>query len=1295
MLRSLREKIKHCQTKDLYRFSKIIKSLQKTKLTGSKQKKQISELSELINASVSTSKSNRKLIPKSIHFPETLPVSLRAKEIRDSLRENQVLIVAGDTGSGKTTQLPKICLDAGYGVRGLIGHCQPRRLAATSVAARVADELNTKLGELVGYQVRFNDRFSETCRVKLMTDGILLAEIQSDPYLSKYEVVIVDEAHERSLNIDFILGYLKRLISKRDELKIIITSATIDVDKFSNHFNRAEVISVKGRMFPVETRYLPMNLASEEKEKTISEKVCDSVISLAREASKGISDAKDILVFLSSEREIREASRVLRKKKHKNLEILPLYARLPQSEQSRIFKEHTTLRVILSTNVAETSITVPKIKYVIDTGLARISRYSFQSKIQRLPIEKISQASANQRKGRCGRIEDGVCIRLYAEEDFNTRVRYTDPEIIRTNLAAVILRMLSLNLGDIFKFPFLDKPESKSINEGFKLLAELKAVNEFRKLTKDGRRMALISVDPKHAKMLLVANSKNCLKELLIIVSLLSIQDPRESGHVELNEADYESDLYNSKNSDFLALINLWIIFEETRKLGNSSRLKKFCRQYRLSYTRMREWKEVYFQLTLTCRRIGLRINKKPSNYADIHKSIIAGSLNQLAYRSTERQYIGSRNKKFIILNSSVLARALPKWVVTGELIETTQTFAAMAAKIDPVWIEEIGEHLVKREVHSPHWSVRTQSVKAFERVRLYGLTIIEKTRVEYSSVNQEHAHEIFLSEGLSKSAVKTDAAFYKQNQQILEAIRAEENKLRRPEKFISENDINAFYSKAIPENITSTKELENWIRDPESGASKKLILDRMALFDNNENPSTNEFPDSISLSSNQIPINYTFQPGAKKDGATVQIPLQLINQLSDADIDWAVPGIIREKCIALLKGLPKATRKKLIPISGFVDDIISEMFELRGDLFKLLATLLIKQRRINIAPVQFANISLPDHLIIKINVVDKNRKSLAIGSNVNEVKRLLSKKGIDFQRSEIELPEEWNVYDVENLTDWDFEILPKTIDLKTDLKIVRYPGLVDSKNSVSLKLFSEFEQALECTKHGLIRLYLLRSVQQKNMIKKKYYRFKIESALKIPLDFTNFVEDAIYLTYLNAFDVHTTIPRSKNEFDEQLSIGKSKLYSQSEELLLILDELFEERISILRKLSSVTDKNLTYFCDDIHLQLDNLLVGELFFKTTIDRLRQFPRYLKGIKLRLERAPHLGANDYVFTQEISEFWAEYKRLDEAISADDQNKLDDIRWMIEEYRISLFAQSLGTKISVSSKKIRNAIDRLTA
>jgi len=392
---------------------------------------------------------------------------------------------------------------------------------------------------------------------------------------------------------------------------------------------------------------------------------------------------------------------------------------------------------------------------------------------------------------------------------------------------------------------------------------------------------------------------------------------------------------------------------------------------------------------------------------------------------------------------------------------------------------------------------------------------------------------------------------------------------------------------------------------------------------------------------------------------------------------------------------LPKATRKKLIPISGFVDDIISEMFELRGDLFKLLATLLIKQRRINIAPVQFANISLPDHLIIKINVVDKNRKSLAIGSNVNEVKRLLSKKGIDFQRSEIELPEEWNVYDVENLIDWDFETLPKEIDLKTDLKIVRYPGLVDSTNSVSLKLFSEFEQALESTKHGLIRLYLLRSVQQKNMIKKKYYRFKIESALKIPLDFTNFVEDAIYLTYLNAFDVHTTIPRSKNEFDEQLSIGKSKLYSQSEELLLILDELFEERISILRKLSSVTDKNLTYFCDDIHLQLDNLLVGELFFKTTIDRLRQFPRYLKGIKLRLERAPHLGANDYVFTQEISEFWAEYKRLGEAISADDQNKLDDIRWMIEEYRVSLFAQSLGTKISVSSKRIRNAIDRLTA
>ena len=1295
MLQSLIERLRQCQTRDLHRFSQKIRFIERSNSTDSDLRKRISKLGALIDNSVSITESKDLLIPRSINFPESLPVSARASEIGKLLSSNQVIIVSGDTGSGKTTQLPKICLAAGYGRRGIVGHCQPRRLAATSVASRIASELNSQLGELVGYQVRFNERISESCCVKLMTDGILLSEIQSDPYLSKYEVIIVDEAHERSLNIDFLLGYLKRILNKRKELKLIITSATIDVEKFSSHFNSAQIIPVEGRTFPVETIYKEIKSDHFEKESSITDNVIENISSIISEPLGDISLVKDILVFLSSEREIKETAKALRKKKFTNTEILPLYARLPQSEQKKIFQAHKFQRIILCTNVAETSITVPGVKYVVDTGFARISRYSFQSKIQRLPIERISQASANQRKGRCGRTENGVCIRLYSEHDFNSRPLYTDPEIIRTNLAAVILKMLSLNLGDVFKFPFIEKPESKSINEGFKLLSELKAVCDQRKLTSDGRRMAALPVDPKHAKMLIVASSKNCLQELLIIVSVLSIQDPREVGFEELHDENQDLELFNNKHSDFLTLVNLWLIYEEKRKLNPSNILKKFCKKNSLSFIRMREWRETYLQLTLNCRKIGLRVNKKSGSYSDIHKSIIAGSLNQIAYKSSEKQYVGSRNRKFFVLNSSVLSKASPKWIVTGELIETSQTFATMAAKIEPRWVEEMALHVVKRQVYNPHWSVRNQRVQAFERIRLYGLTIIEKAIVEYSSTNPELAREIFINEGLAKSTLKTTSSFYGENQKVLESIQNEEEKLRRPELLVSETEISHFYSQVIPRYITSTKELEGWLKDPRNASLKDLNMSRETFLDQSIKLDTlDDFPDHFSINSNKISIDYIFDPGAKKDGATLKIPIQILNQLSDSDIDWAIPGMIRDRCIALLKGLPKATRKQLIPISGFVDEILPQILSLRGNLISRLSEALLKKRRLNISKTQLLDIKLPSHLVIKINVVDSDGRSLAVGSSLDKIKSYLNDQRVDFHVGQEEYPEDDSIFESKNLVDWVFDDLPEKIELNRDVVMVRYPGIVDNTDSVSLQLFAGATEALNQTKLGLVRLYSLRSMQQRNLVKKNFSRFVRESALLIPPNFSNFIDDAIHATYFNAFGIINNIPRTKSEFNRQLSEGKPKLYTQSQEILRIAKELFESRLVILRDLSPLRDTNLSYFYDDVRLQLDNLMTDKLFFEVGLDRLRQFPRYLKGIQFRLQKAPHLGAKDLLFTKEITKYWSEYENLRQIVASDEFNSLDEIRWMIEEYRVSLFAQSLGTKIPVSAKRIRKAIDILS-
>ena len=720
MLESFKLEIEQCQYVDKFRLLRKIRELERSQSPNSQKKSQIKKIAAEIAASKRTCKTRAAAIPENIQFPEDLPVSAKANEIKELLKKQQVIVIAGETGSGKTTQIPKICLTAGLGRKGLIGHTQPRRLAAVSVANRIAEELNTDIGQGVGYQIRFNETISESTYLKLMTDGVLLAEIQNDRFLNKYDAIIIDEAHERSLNIDFLLGYLKQLLSKRLELKLIITSATIDVEEFSKYFANAPIISVSGRTFPVDVRYRPMDQGREDiQDQRQLEGIIDALNFIVDRDQKSNEISGDLLVFLSSEREIRETARAIRKQKFPHTKVLPLYSRLPQSEQVKIFAPHSGRRVVLATNIAETSITVPGIKYVVDTGFARISRYSIKNKVQRLPIEPISRSSADQRKGRCGRVSAGICIRLFSEQDYHSRSEYTDPEIKRTNLASVILRMLYLRIGDVEQFPYIDAPEKKAINDGFKLLIELNAITQKHALTSIGKQMARLPVDPKLARMLVVASGHACLREVLIIVSALSIQDPRESYGDNRQQAQERHAIFSHEESDFISLVNLWDDYEHKRQSLSQNQLKKFCNTHYLSYIRMREWREVHRQLLVTCQQLGYRLNKELGTYEAIHKSIIAGSLNQIANRFDARTFTGTRNRKLALFSSSVAAKSKAKWIVTGELIETSQTLASMAAKIQPKCVEAMALHLVRREYFDPHWSKKNQAVMVLSLIHI------------------------------------------------------------------------------------------------------------------------------------------------------------------------------------------------------------------------------------------------------------------------------------------------------------------------------------------------------------------------------------------------------------------------------------------------------------------------------------------------------------------------------------------------------------------------------------------------
>lgn len=1306
VLESLQKKLDSCQIADIYRLQNALNKIRRGGLSEKDMTASLAETNAAIEKSQRACAARRAAIPAQINYPDNLPVSERAAEIAELLGKHQVLIIAGDTGSGKTTQLPKICLQAGFGVRGLIGHTQPRRLAALSVANRIADELGAVPGVGVGSQIRFKDNTSEESYLKLMTDGILLAEIQQDKFLNKYEVLIIDEAHERSLNIDFLLGYLKQLLPKRKDLKVIVTSATIDVEKFSEHFDRAPIIAVSGRTYPVETRYVPLTEAAGEQIDDDLQidgiiKAVEDIVNADRHqgASSG-----DILVFLSSEREIRATATRLRKQKLRDVEVLPLYGRLRHSEQVKIFKPGRGRKIVLATNVAETSITVPGINYVIDTGLARISRYSLQSKVQRLPIEAISQASANQRKGRCGRMADGICIRLYAESDFESRPEFTDPEIMRTNLASVILRMKHLRLGDIENFPFLDAPEGKAINEGVKLLIELDALSHSRKLTESGRKMAILPVDPRHARMLISASTRHCLRELLIVVSALGIQDPREISSENRQQAMQKLSEFDHADSDFLSLVKLWEDYEKQRQELSQGQLRKHCKKYFLSFMRMREWREVHHQLLLSCQKLGLRINREPGDYAAIHKSLISGSLNQIAKRLDGRNYRGNRNKTFSLFSTSVLASKGAKWIVSGEQIETSQTFATQAAKIQPEWIEEMALHLVKREYFEPHWSKKRQQVMAYEKVQLYGLVIIEKALLSYSKIDPKISRQLFIQEGLVAGEVSTDLGVYHRNRELLASLAKQEEKMRRPDLLVAERDVIAFYEKRLPEDVCSTRELAAWVRKQGGSAEKALTMTVENLVDSEAAlTALHSFPDAAAVHKNKLRLDYVFEPGSSADGATLEVPLEMVSQLQQSDLDWAVPGNLAEKCTALIKGLPKSRRKNFIPVNAFVAQASQQMSNRDGDIISSLLSQIRNLKGIELERQEFEQIELPPHLKTKIRVLQHGKKEIAFAGSIRELRAQLQQQGLleNEELSHVSGDANHKMADdsgynhpleTTGARDWTFEDLPEQVEVGESLRLIRFPALVDEGESVGVRLFSDKYLARRKHEQGLVKLFQLKSVQQRNQLKKKFARLADTLVLKAPFPLQQFASDAAWVCYVGAFGLDARLPRSRTEFESSLNEGKSKILGIAESIETLFIQVVDEYYRIGRVVATLRNGALAYVAKDVESQLNRLLHESFLSETGLVWFSQYPRYLKAISIRLDKAPHMGDKDRPNTELLSQYQQRYRALQSNAASGDNKDLSTLRWMLEEFRVSLFAQKLGTHIPVSEKRLEKQFEK---
>ncbi|MFF7044677.1 ATP-dependent RNA helicase HrpA [Streptomyces massasporeus] len=1254
----------------------------------------------------------RALVPE-VTYPAQLPVSQKKDEIADAIRDHQVVIVAGETGSGKTTQIPKICLELGRGVRGMIGHTQPRRIAARTVAERVAEELDTPLGEAVGWKVRFTDQVNQDATfVKLMTDGILLAEIQTDRELRAYDTIIIDEAHERSLNIDFLLGYLAQLLPKRPDLKVVITSATIDPERFSRHFGDAPIVEVSGRTYPVEVRYRPLlEEDGDDADRDQITAITDAVEELQAEG-KG-----DILVFLSGEREIRDTADALTKKNYRFTEILPLYARLSHAEQHRVFQPHTGRRIVLATNVAETSLTVPGIKYVIDPGFARISRYSHRTKVQRLPIEPVSQASANQRKGRCGRTSDGVCIRLYSEDDFEARPEFTDAEILRTNLASVILQMTAAGLGDIEKFPFIDPPDHRNIRDGVQLLQELNALDPAQKdprkrLTDTGRKLAQLPVDPRLARMVLEADKNGCVREVMVIAAALSIQDPRERPADKQAQADQQHARFKDETSDFLAYLNLWRYLREQQKERGSSSFRRMCKQEYLNFLRIREWQDIYTQLRTVAKQMGIHLNEDDAPDDRIHLSLLAGLLSHIGMkdvkdaggeggRSTAKnEYLGARNAKFAIFPGSALFKKPPRFVMSAELVETSRLWARVNAKIEPEWVEPLAAHLLKRTYSEPHWEKDQAAVMAYEKVTLYGVPIVAQRKVNYGRIDPEISRELFIRNALVEGDWRTHHKFFSDNRRLLTEVEELEHRARRRDILVDDETLFDFYDQRIPEHVVSGAHFDSWWKHKRHEQPDFLDFEREMLINEKAGEvSKADYPDSWRQGNLKFRVTYQFEPGADADGVTVHIPLQVLNQVTDEGFDWQIPGLREELVTELIRSLPKPIRRNYVPAPNFAKRFLDRAVPLQEP---LTATMTRELRLMVGVPFEADDFDLskvPDHLKVTFRIVDERRRKLAEDKDLEALKlRLRPKARKALSQAAAATAERSGGESLERsgLTDWTIGTLTRVFETRRAGQPVKaYPALVDDGDTVSVRLFdTEAEQARAMWK-GTRRL-ILRNIPVNPA---KFASQKLTNAQKLALSanphgsIQGLFDDCAMAAadkLIGDFGGPAWDEESYRKLHDKV---RAEIVDTTVRTVGQVQQVLAAWQACERRLKAVHSPALLPNLQDVRAQLDALVKPGFVTEAGLRRMPDLMRYLVAADRRLQQMPTNVQRDTTRMQKVHEMQDEYAWLLEQLPQGRPvpSSVLDIRWMIEELRVSYFAHALGTAYPVSDKRIVKAID----
>ncbi|GAA3345919.1 ATP-dependent RNA helicase HrpA [Amorphoplanes nipponensis] len=1242
-----------------------------------------------------------------ITYPAELPVSQRRDDILAAIRDHQVVVIAGETGSGKTTQLPKICLELGRGVRGQIGHTQPRRIAARTVAERIAEELGTSLGATVGYKVRFTDQVTDETMVKVMTDGILLAEIQNDRMLRRYDTLIIDEAHERSLNIDFILGYLAQLLPQRPDLKLIITSATIETQRFAEHFagpaGPAPVIEVSGRTYPVEVRYRPLveetgagDQDSDRDAQQRREEPIDQVEGIAAAVDElGRESDGDILVFLSGEREIRDAADALTRRNLRNTEIVPLYGRLSAAEQHKVFQRHTGRRVVLATNVAETSLTVPGIRYVIDPGTARISRYSSRLKVQRLPIEAVSQASANQRKGRCGRTSDGICIRLYSEEDFEGRPAFTEPEILRTNLASVILQMTALGLGDLAAFPFIDPPDKRNVTDGVKLLEELGALAG-RKLTPLGRQLAQLPVDPRLARMVIEADKQDCLAEVMVITAALSIQDPRERPADKQQQADEKHARFADKESDFFSYLNLWNYLREQQRELSGNQFRRLCRAEFLNYLRVREWQDIYSQLRQVARTLGLTLHERDelAGAQAVHTAMLAGLLSHIGLKDTDkREYLGARGAKFAIFPGSALFKKQPRWVMSAELVETSRLWGRVNARIEPEWAEQLAPHLVKRSYSEPHWEKKLGAVMAYEKVTLYGLPIVPRRKVGYARVDPALCRELFIRHALVEGDWETHHKFFADNTRLLERIEEIENRARRRDIAVDDETVYALYDARIPADVVSARHFDAWWKKARHDDPELLTFTREMLVNAGRDAvDPAAYPDAWLAGEVRLPLSYQFEPGQAADGVTVQVPLPLLNKLDADDFGWSVPGLRRDVVIALIRALPKHLRTSFVPVPDWAEAVLSRIPARRGALSDAVGAELRRLTGTVVPRDAWRPDQVPEHLRINFRVLGEDGAVAGEGRDLDVLRAGLAPKvqaTISAAAGDIER---------RGITTNDFGALPRSIaQVRGGYEVTVYPALADEGDSVAVRVFETEAEQREAMRAGTRRLLLLTLPPAARFLQGRLdNRAKLELSRGNPYRSIAELLDDCAGAAVDKLVADAGGPAwDKEGFTRLREEVRADLVDAVANVVTQVRAVLATAYDVEQRLGGTRDPALLPALADIRQQLKGLVHPGFVTGTGWRQLHHLPRYLRGMLHRLDRLGGTLARDRQLMNQVHEIEREYRELRAELPAGGpaDEGLREIRWMIEELRINFFAQALGTAYPVSDKRIYRAMDQL--